>query len=188
MKIVDNARETAAKQSGRLARAAAQRAAGRRSDRVSALARLFRSEQGGSLVEFALVLPMMMVVITGTFAFGLALASDVTLTQATGLGAQYLQTIRSTATDPCGNTLTAIEAAAPNLKASDITISVSINGGSAYSGPTCTSALSSFQSSQGEPITISTSYPCSLLVYALPYGSAIGRSCTLSAKVTEYEY
>jgi Flp pilus assembly protein TadG len=184
MKILAIARGNAMNGTRHAVRASAQRAAGR----VPSLARLFRSEQGGPLVEFALVLPLMLVVITGTFAFGLALANDVSLTQATGLGAQYLQTIRSTATDPCANTLSAIESAAPNLKSSDITISVSINGGTAYSGPSCTGALSSFQSSQGDPITISTTYPCSLLIYVLPYGSAIGRSCTLSAKVTEYEY
>jgi Flp pilus assembly protein TadG len=186
MKISAHACQIAANEPRRSARAAAH--AGRGANRASALARLFRSEQGGPLIEFALVLPLMMVVITGTFAFGLALANDVNLTQATGMGAQYLQTIRTTTSDPCADTLTAIKNSAPNLKGSDITLSVSINGGTAYTTGTCTGAVSTLQGAQGDPVTISTTYPCSLLIYALPYGSAIGRSCTLSAKVTEYEY
>ncbi|MGB6690349.1 MAG: TadE/TadG family type IV pilus assembly protein [Terracidiphilus sp.] len=154
-----------------------------RSGSVRSCARLLRSEEGGPIIEFAFVLPMMMVCLTGIFTFGVAIYNALVLTQATGAGAQYLQQIRTTATDPCANTLSAIETAAPNLKPSSIGLSISIDGGTPVTASTCASQLTNLSAAQGEPVTVSTTYPCSLLVYGLKLGG-----CQLSAKVTEYEY
>ena len=146
-------------------------------------ARLIRSEQGGPLIEFAFVLPLMMICLTGMFTFGVAIYNALVLTQATGAGAQRLQQIRSTTADPCADTLSAIESAAPTLKPASISLSLSINGGTAVTGSSCASSTSSLQSAQGLPVTVSTTYPCTLAVYGLNLGS-----CQLAAKVTEYEY
>jgi Flp pilus assembly protein TadG len=168
---------------------AAQAQRNKRGSVLNALARLLRHDEGGPLVEFGFVLPMMMVVVTGTFAFGLALNTDLVLTQATGAGAQYLQTIRTSTSDPCADTLTAIENAAPSLKSANIGISLTIPGASgAYTSSSCTGAATYLKAARGEAVTVGTTYPCSLLIYTLPFGSQIGKSCTLSAQVTEYEY
>jgi len=150
--------------------------------------RLIGGEEGGPLVEFGFVLPLMMVVITGTFAFGLALNTDLVLTQATGAGAQYLQTIRTSTSDPCADTLTAIRNAAPNLKSGSISLTITIPGASAYTGTTCTGAVSYLKAARSEAVTVGTTYPCNLFIYALPYAGQISKSCNLSAQVTEYEY
>jgi Flp pilus assembly protein TadG len=151
--------------------------------------RLIGGEEGGPLVEFGFVLPLMMVVITGTFAFGLALNTDLVLTQATGAGAQYLQTIRTSTSDPCADTLTAIKNAAPNLKSGSISLTITITGApSSYTGTTCSGATSYLKAAKSEPVTVGATYPCNLFIYALPFASQISKSCTLSAQVTEYEY
>jgi Flp pilus assembly protein TadG len=153
-----------------------------RSTSVRSCARLLKSEEGGPIIEFAFVLPFMMVCLTGIFTFGAAIYNALVLTQATGAGAQYLQTDRG-ASDPCAATIGAIEAAAPNLKPSSITLSISINGGTAVTAQTCTSQSTALSNAQGEPVTVTTKYPCSMLVYGLNLGS-----CQLSAQSTEYEY
>ena len=81
------------------------------------LARL-RNSEGGALVEMALVLPVFMLVMTGIFSIGTAYSNQLTLTQAVGSGAQYLQQIRTSTTDPCSDTFTTIKNAAPEAQLS----------------------------------------------------------------------
>jgi Flp pilus assembly protein TadG len=143
--------------------------------------RLFTRETGNALVEFAFVLPMMMVVITGLYSFGVTLSNQIALTQATGAGAQYLITLRGNTTDPCADTLTAIQSAAPNLNTSALNLTLTMNG-VAVSGNSCAGQSSSLM--QGQAVTVATTYPCSLLIYGLNLGSG----CQLAAQVTEFEY
>jgi Flp pilus assembly protein TadG len=143
--------------------------------------RLFSCETGNALVEFAFVLPMMMVVITGLYSFGITLSNQIALTQATGAGAQYLQTLRGNTTDPCADTLTAIQSAAPSLNVSALNLTFTMNGVK-VSGSSCAGQSSNLI--QGQPVTVSATYPCTLLVYGLNLGSG----CQLAAQVTEFEY
>ncbi len=138
-------------------------------------------ERGSALVEMALALPILLVLITGICAFGVAFNNELTLTSAVGSGAQYLQLIRTSTTDPCADTLSAIESAAPGLDGSKISLSFNLNGTTA-SGNTCAGDQSDLV--QGSPVTVTATYPCSLPIYGLNFGNA----CQLSAKVTEYEY
>jgi len=92
------------------------------------LALLLSGEQGQAMVELTLTLPAMLMVMTAIFTFGIAFNNQVTLNNAVGLGGQYLSSIRSTTSDPCADTLKAIEAAAPNLTAANITLTINING------------------------------------------------------------
>jgi len=147
------------------------------------LALPFIEEQGSTLVEMALTLPALLMVLTAICTFGIAFNNELTLTSAVGAGAQYLQLIRSTSSDPCADTLTAIENAAPSLAPSKISITVTMNGATpAQSNNSCAGAQSDLV--QGEPVTVSATYPCALAIY----GSALANTCQLSAKVTEYEY
>ncbi len=143
--------------------------------------RLFAREAGNAVVEFAFVLPMMAVVITGLYSFGVTLNNQIALTQATGAGAQYLQTLRGNTTDPCADTLSAMEGAAPNLRPSGLDVTLTMNG-TAASGNSCAGQAGNLQ--QGQPVTVSATYPCTLMVYGLNLGS----SCQLTAQVTEFEY
>ena len=147
------------------------------SSRTGLLAR----EAGNALVEFAFVLPMMMVVITGLYSFGITLSNQIALTQATGAGAQYLITLRGNTTDPCSDTLTAIQSAAPNLNTSALNLTLTMNGAS-VTAKSCAGQSSNLMA--GQPVTVSATYPCTLNIYGLNLGSG----CQLAAQVTEYEY
>lgn len=146
------------------------------------LRRFFQDEGGTALVEFTLTLPILVAVLTGIFELGIAFNNQLELTQAVGAGAQYLQQIRSTTADPCKDTMTAIKSSAPSLNASNITLTLTMNGNSPVTGSTC----SGDQSELGflEPATVYATYPCNISIYGFTFSSA----CKLSAQVTEYEY
>ena len=160
--------------------ASAHRGAPRRAG-YQRLSRFLRREEGSALVEIALILPALLALITAMCTFGVAFSNELTLTNAVGAGAQYLQLIRTSTSDPCADTLTAIEGAAPNLKASSISLSFSLNG-TTVTGNSCPGDQSYLV--QGEPITVSATYPCALAIY----GTKFTNACQLSAKVSEYEY
>jgi Flp pilus assembly protein TadG len=142
----------------------------------------FGREDGNSLIEFTMTLPVLMAVLTAIFEFGIAFNNQLQLTQAVGAGAQYLQQIRQTTTDPCKDTFTAIENSAPTLQPGNITLTLTMNGNSPVTASTCSGDQSEL--AQGEPVTVYASYPCSIAIYGFKFSS----SCKLTAQVTEYEY
>lgn len=142
---------------------------------------LARCEEGGALVELALTLPILLALLTAILSFGIAFSNQLSLTQAAGTGAQYLQQIRLTTSDPCADTLNAISQAAPLLKKSSISLSLTMNG-STVSGSSCSGSQSNLI--QGQPVTVAATYPCNLQVYGVKFSS----TCNLGAQVTEYEY
>ena len=145
-------------------------------------------EQGQAMVELTLTLPAMLMVLTAIFTFGIAFNNQVTLNNAVGIGGQYLSSIRSTTSNPCADTLTAIEAAAPNLTAANIGLTITINNGTPVSGGTCAGATSTLVAAQGDPVTVTATYPCFLSIMTPAYRPKFISNCQLSAKVTEYEY
>lgn len=150
----------------------------------------FRGQQGSSLVEFALVLPMFLLLTTGTFSFGIALNNYLELTNATATGAQLVAVSRGskTITNPCSAGVTAIESAAPYLNPVKIqyTMTFMDNTGTTTNtyGPTadalsCPGASSSTTMVQGGSVQVIATYPCTLAVYGANFG------CFLHAQVTE---
>ena len=142
-------------------------------------------EHGSILVEIAISMPLLLLMFTGIFDFGIAYNNQLTLIQAVGSGAQYLQQIRTTTTNPCADTLTAIENAAPTLTPANISLSLVLNGTPETNKTTCSGAQQYL--AQQEPVTVTATYPCSLpLVFTR--GTTWASTCTLSATVTEDEY
>ncbi len=65
----------------------------------------FRSaDEGGSLVEFALVLPMMLMLMTGMFSFGICLNNYIILTNAVNAGARGMALARNQTTPALAGT------------------------------------------------------------------------------------
>ncbi|MDP9051058.1 MAG: pilus assembly protein [Acidobacteriota bacterium] len=142
------------------------------------------SEDGSALIEFALCLPPLMLLMTGIFAFGIAISNYVMLTNATSSAAMDLAISRGNTTDPCALASNAIIAAAPTLKSSSFTYAYSLNG-TAYSGTTCSSSSSTTGAAgnlvQGQSATITVTYPCNLAVFRANNFP----SCVLTAKASE---
>jgi Flp pilus assembly protein TadG len=128
-----------------------------------------RGEEGAALLEFAITLPLLMTVLTGTASFSLGLYLLQQIGNATSTAAQLLGAEQGLITDPCKTVVTSVTGSLPNLTASKITYTVSItdSSGTAHSqtatGSTfsCTSLASDM--APNEPVTVTVSYAYSWL-------------------------
>ncbi|MFZ0661083.1 MAG: TadE/TadG family type IV pilus assembly protein [Acidobacteriaceae bacterium] len=147
-----------------------------------------RCERGSAMVEFALVLPLFLLLVTGIFSFGIALNNYLTLTDAVSVGAQYLAVSRANTTNPCADAASAIYNAAPYLNPSKLGLTFVLGGTSygAFTGAaatTCSSGSSSTGAAgnlvQGQSAEVIATYPCTLAVYGYNF------ACNLHAQITE---
>jgi Flp pilus assembly protein TadG len=151
-------------------------------------------EDGSSLIEFALCLPPLLLLMTGIFAFGIAVANYVQLTNACSAGAMQLSIMRNNLTspyDPCATAVSAVEGAAPSLTAGSMKFVVVLNGTTYPTSGTPTASLSCTSTSNNagaaanlvasKPITVTVTYPCNLTVYKANNFP----SCVLTAQSSE---
>ncbi|MGA8086914.1 MAG: TadE/TadG family type IV pilus assembly protein [Terracidiphilus sp.] len=123
-------------------------------------------QDGGALVEFALIAPLMLGLIGGFFTFGFAFFTYFQLSNAVDIGARSLAVSRAmnsdgSTPDPCVTASAAIVAAAPALDPSKITLSLSLNS-TPYSNLkqgswTCTSGEANLVA--GSTAQVTASYP-----------------------------
>jgi Flp pilus assembly protein TadG len=152
------------------------------------------SEDGSSLIEFALCLGPLMLLMTGIFAFGIAVANYVQLTNACSAGAMQVAISRGNLAspyDPCATVVSTVQAAAPSLTAGSMKFVVVLDGTTYPTGGTPTSSLSCTSTSnttgaaanlvQGQAATVTVTYPCNLSVYKANNFP----SCVLTAKASE---
>ncbi len=139
---------------------------------------------GQSIVEFALTLPILLLVVTGITTFGIAITNYVQLTESVNVGGRALAISRNEVVDPCATAAAAVQGAAPSLKPASLTYSFVLNGTS-FNGNTCNSSSVSTGAAgdlvQGQSATITVTYPCALKVYGVNYAP----NCILTAKTTE---
>jgi Flp pilus assembly protein TadG len=142
----------------------------------SSFHRLIRSRDGVSAIEFAIILPVLLTILLGIFQFGTAMNEYLTLTNAAAKGALTLALSRGTTT-PYSSTTAAINAAAPNLTAANITTTVTVNGSTCASDSACLTNLLA-----GKTASVRTTYPCSLVIMGRNYAP---NGCTLSAQTAQ---
>jgi Flp pilus assembly protein TadG len=80
-------------------------------------------EEGQTMVEFTLVVPILLIVVFAIVQFGILYNDYISLTDATRIGARKAATARHTA-DPVGVTKAAVRNAAHDLNAADLQIDV----------------------------------------------------------------
>jgi Flp pilus assembly protein TadG len=85
-----------------------------------------RDEQGQTMTEFALVLPVLALLLFGVIQFGILFNNYVTLTDAVRAGARKAAVSRQ-ASNPKGDAEAAVRAAADTLDQSKLTVSVTPN-------------------------------------------------------------
>src|SRR5215470_3158943 len=137
-------------------------------------------DNGQSVVEFAVCLPLLLLILTGISTFGIALNNYLMLTDAVSIGARQLAISRGQ-TDPCSIVAANVKNAAPYLKPSNLTFNVVLNG-SSYSGTSCgTSTSAPGKMIEGASAQVVVTYPCNIAVY----GVNLAPSCTLTAQTTE---
>jgi Flp pilus assembly protein TadG len=139
-----------------------------------------RGERGQAILEIAFFLPFLLMVLTGILWFGFAINNQLELTSGVQIGAQFLANSRTSTTNPCADTLTAIVNASPVLVKSNITLTLTMNG-TAVPGQSCAGDQTMLVS--GSTVTVAATYPCTLPVYGTKFAS-----CKLGASQSEYEY
>lgn len=139
--------------------------------------------EGGSLVEFALIAPLMLALVTGIFGLSFALLFYLQLNNAVDVGARTVAVIRATNSDgttpdPCAAALATITNAAPTLAASKINLSVTLNGTQYNSTTSCTNGEANVVA--GKTAQITATYPYTLMLFGWK-----PVAMTLSAQTTE---
>jgi Flp pilus assembly protein TadG len=147
--------------------------------------RAIGDEDGQSLVEFAMTVPVLLLVVTGLMAFGITFNNYIMLTEATSVAIRQLAVSRGQTLDPCQTVSSAFYAAAPLLKQSSLTFSTSLNG-TTYSGTTCASGTSASGAPAnmilGTNAIVTVTYPYSLNMYGIKLVSA---GSVLTSQITE---
>jgi Flp pilus assembly protein TadG len=150
------------------------------SSRVATL--LSSCDRGSAVVEMAVVLPFMLMMLTGIFSFSTALYQKLLLAEALSSGGRVLAADRGD-TDPCLKATQAIYSASPGLNKNNITLTYTINGVSYGTGTTSCpgpTGLANQDMTAGGNAQVQASYPCSLSVYGVSYAS-----CSLGTQITE---
>ncbi len=134
-----------------------------------------RSE-GGSLVEFALVVPMMMVLMTGMFSIGIALNNYIVLTNGVSAGARAFALARgqSGVTDPCAYAAQITQQAASSLKSSSLTYSMAwttTNSAGASVTTNYTNTCSGIALNSGDTVQVQATYPIPMIMYGFTPGT-----------------
>jgi Flp pilus assembly protein TadG len=144
---------------------------------------LARDRAGTAAVEFALVLPALLMILVGIIQFGVALNNYLELTDAVQAGDRNLAISRSSvnAATPYSTTITVIDNAAANLTAGSITTTISINGTACTTDSGCQTAIAA---AQGDSATITATYPCVSSTFEF-YVKYFASGCTLTSTTSD---
>jgi Flp pilus assembly protein TadG len=128
---------------------------------------LLRDRSGAPAVEFALIAPLLLMLIMGIIQFSITLNNYIELTEAVRTGARNLAISRAMASaTPYTTTVADIDSSAGNLTAANIRLALAVNGTPCASDGACSSALST---AAGETATVSASYSCNLVVMGFDF-------------------
>jgi Flp pilus assembly protein TadG len=153
---------------------------------------MLRRDEGQSLVEFGLVAPLLLLVLTGIFSFGIILTQYEVLTDSVSAGARALALDRGqtspalAASDPCAYAVSLLESASPNLKSSSLTITIVYTQKSPVSvtdySTSCTDRATTGANpmATGDQVQIIATYPVTPIVFGWT-----AQSLTMSASATE---
>jgi Flp pilus assembly protein TadG len=147
---------------------------------------LHLGERGSAVVEFALILPMLLLLTTGLLVFGVAMNNYLQLTNAVSVGARTLAINASMTKDPCSVGSSAITSAAPALDPTKFTFSFTLNGTAYNNQSSCSSASTSTGAAgnlaSGTVVSVTATYPLNLSVFGKVFSQS---NAVLSATSTE---
>jgi Flp pilus assembly pilin Flp len=127
--------------------------------------RTYKDERGQTMVEFALVIPVLCLLVFGIIQFGLLFRDYLALTDAVRVGARQAAVSRSLP-DPVGSTEARVRSAAGDLDGSELDVAVTPADPLAWT--------------QGGDVTVSASYPYEISLLGL-----VVKSGQLTSQTTE---
>jgi Flp pilus assembly protein TadG len=135
-------------------------------------------EDGAVIVEFALLAPVLLLLLLGIAQFGLTLNQYIMLWNGVGLGAMQFAISGGASSTPYTSTVNLIQQSAPTLNTADLKITTTVDGTACTSDAACQAAL---QTNAGNPAEVSATYPCNLTIMGIDFFP----SCTLTAEIIE---
>jgi Flp pilus assembly protein TadG len=156
-----------------------------------------RNERGQALLEFAYLLPILLVLLLGIVSFVMTLNNYLEMTNGTTGGAQALAVSRGQTLDPCMTATGPFFATTPNLTAANAKFTITISPAPGGSGTTYTLATNQANPScpatstsnppasdltQGATATVKVTYPCNLKVFTFNFAPG---GCTLTTQAAE---
>jgi len=158
-----------------------------------------RREDGSTVAEMALVMPILLVVLTGVFSFGVALNQYLVLTNAVNNGARAFamsapsedgNTSIAPSSDPCKYAQTAIQNAATTLTSSNLSYTITYTTykgnpsgtgtSSTLANATASPSCSTLAMYQQDVVQIQVTYPITPVLYGWA-----SKQLSLSATSTE---
>jgi Flp pilus assembly protein TadG len=169
---------------GHQARPSHGTSSGEASARVGALARGRRwpKDSGAEAAEFAMVLPVLLLLLTGITQFGVTLYNYEMLTGGVRAASRNFAISFGTTT-PWSGTKTVLTNASPGLNATTLgnNMILQVNGTICSSDIACTSAITTARAAGDATGTVKATYPCNIQIMAI--NAAPG--CVLSQTTTE---
>ena len=141
-------------------------------------------EKGIAAIEFALIAPVLLLLLLGMVQFGLTVGNYVMLINAASVGAMQFAISRSDTT-PYTDTVSAIKSAAPTLTPANLTITFSVNGTACATDSACSTALTAAAPSSGgslQPAAVTVAYPCGSQLTWYNFWTS---TCQLTSTMTE---
>ena len=120
-----------------------------------------KNEQGQAVTEFALILPILALLLFAVIQFGIAFNNYITVTDAVRVGARKAAVSRQAA-DPTGTTIGQVRSAASDLDQAQLNVSVTTDW------------------VQGSDVTVQASYP-----YSISLLGVVVQSGQLTSSTTE---
>jgi Flp pilus assembly protein TadG len=140
---------------------------------------LLNDRSGAPAVEFALIAPLLLMLIMGIIQFSITLNNYIELTEAVRTGARNLAISRAMASaTPYSSTVADISSSAGNLTGTNITVTMSVNGTACTTNSGCSTALST---AAGQTATVTATYPCNLTVMGVNFLP----SCSLQSQTAD---
>ncbi len=145
------------------------------------IARAYRSsERGAAVVEFAMLAPVLFLLLIGTFQFGILINQYIQVAEATRVGGRTLAISRG-ATTPVTAAKNAFYASAPSLSQNNLTFTMTVNGTPCSVDFNCKSTM---DGAQGTQASITVSYnACGAFVFGKEYMPNCNLSSTTSMRV-----
>ncbi|HZQ16789.1 MAG TPA: TadE/TadG family type IV pilus assembly protein [Gaiellaceae bacterium] len=122
-----------------------------------------RNEKGQAMVEFAMVAPILFLILFAIFQYGIAFMHSVTLTDAVRAGARKAAVSRSAA-DPVGATKSAILGAASDLDTTTLSSRITVTPNPGWQA--------------GGSVTVAATYPYTIKILGIVFASGDLHSTT----------